>query len=188
MRCLVIEDDADPARYISNGLKEAGFPVVCCGNGVDGLHFATSARWDIVILDRMLPGDVEGLSIIQALRTLGKTTPVLILSALASLDERVRGLRGGGDDYLTKPFAFSEFLARVHALLRRSGMKEDVSELQIVVTRPLLLEAVWDYHFDPQTNAIDVQISRLRQKIDKDFSPPPLHTVRGVGCMVCVDA
>jgi two-component system, OmpR family, response regulator len=201
MRCLLIEDDADTARYISNGLKEAGFPVVCCGNGVDGLHLATSGRWDIVILDRMLPGDVEGLSIIQALRTLGKTTPVLILSALASLDERV------------------------HALLRRSGMKEDVSELQIadlkldlrrrranrankpialqprefrlleylvrhqgqVVTRTMLLEAVWDYHFDPQTNAIDVQISRLRQKIDKDFSPPLLHTVRGVGYMVCVD-
>jgi two-component system OmpR family response regulator len=173
----------------------------------------------------MLPGDVDGVSIVQAVRTLGKTTPVLILSALASLDERVRGLRGGGDDYLTKPFAFSELLARVHALLRRAGVKEDVSELQIadlkldlrrrsaeraskpialqprefrlleylvrhqgqVVTRTMLLEAVWDYHFDPQTNVIDVQISRLRQKIDKDFSPRLLHTVRGVGYMVRVD-
>ena len=225
MQCLLIEDDADTARDISNGLKEAGFGVKWCRNGVDGLHLATSERWDVVILDRMLPGDVEGLSIIQAIRTLGKTTPVLILSALASLDERVRGLRGGGDDYLAKPFAFSELLARVQALMRRSGMKGDVSEPQIadlrldlrrrraerankpialkprefrlleylvrhqgqVVTRTMLLEAVWDHHFDPQTNAIDVQISRLRQKIDKDFSPPLLHTVRGVGYMVGID-
>jgi len=226
MQCLLIEDDVETARYISNGLKEAGFVVLWRRNGVDGLHLATTERWDVVILDRMLPGDVEGLSIVQAMRTLGKTTPVLILSALASLDDRVRGLRGGGDDYLTKPFAFSELLARVHALLRRSGMKEDVSELRVgdlkldlrrrraerankpialqprefrlleylvrhqgqVVTRTMLLEAVWDYNFDPQTNAIDVQISRLRQKIDKDFSPPLLHTVRGVGYMVGIDA
>jgi len=226
MQCLLIEDDVETARYISNGLKEAGFVVLWRRNGVDGLHLATTERWDVVILDRMLPGDVEGLSIVQAMRTLGKTTPVLILSALASLDDRVRGLRGGGDDYLTKPFAFSELLARVHALLRRSGMKEDVSELRVgdlkldlrrrraerankpialqprefrlleylvrhqgqVVTRTMLLEAVWDYNFDPQTNAIDVQISRLRQKIDKDFSPPLLHTIRGVGYMVGIDA
>jgi two-component system, OmpR family, response regulator len=226
MQCLLIEDDVETARYISNGLKEAGFVVLWRRNGVDGLHLATTERWDVVILDRMLPGDIEGLSIVQAMRTLGKTTPVLILSALASLDDRVRGLRGGGDDYLTKPFAFSELLARVHALLRRSGMKEDVSELRVgdlkldlrrrraerankpialqprefrlleylvrhqgqVVTRTMLLEAVWDYNFDPQTNAIDVQISRLRQKIDKDFSPPLLHTIRGVGYMVGIDA
>ena len=225
MRCLVIEDDADTARYIRKGLEEAGFAVVWAGNGIDGLHLATNERWDVVILDRMLPGDVEGLSIIQRMHSLGKTTPVMVLSALTSLDERVRGLRGGGDDYLTKPFAFSELLARVHALLRRSGMKEDVCELQLadlkldlrrrraerankpialqprefrlleylvrhqgqVVTRTMLLEAVWDYHFDPQTNAVDVQISRLRQKIDRDFSPPLLHTVRGVGYMVSVD-
>ena len=225
MRCLLIEDDTDTARYISKGFKEAGSAVVWCRNGVDGLHLATSERWDVVILDRMLPGGVEGLSIVQEMRTLGKTTPVLILSALAGLDERVRGLLRGGDDYLTKPFAFSELLARVQALLRRSGMKEDASELQIadlkldlkrrraeragkpialqprefrlleylvrhqgqVITRTMLLEAVWDYHFDPHTNAIDVQISRLRQKIDKDFSPPLLHTVRGVGYMVSVD-
>jgi len=225
MRCLLIEDDADTARYISTGLREAGFVVTGCRDGVDGLHLATSERWDIVILDRMLPGGVEGLSIIEAIRALGKTTPVLVLSALASLDERVRGLRSGSDDYLTKPFAFSELLARVHALMRRSGMKEDVSELRVadlkldlrrrraeragkpialqprefrlleylvrhqgqVVTRTMLLEAVWDYHFDPQTNVIDVQISRLRQKIDKDFSPPLLHTIRGVGYMVGID-
>ena len=226
MRCLVIEDEAETARYISNGLKEAGFTVVWCGNGADGLHLATGEHWDVIILDRMLPGGVEGLSIVQALRERRKSTPVLILSALASLDERVRGLQGGGDDYLTKPFAFSELLARVQALLRRPGMPQDeVSELSIAdlkldlrrrrveraakpialqprefrlleylvrhqgqaVTRTMLLELVWDYHFDPQTNVVDVQISRLRQKIDKDFSPPLLHTLRGVGYMMCVD-
>src|SRR5439155_4681009 len=131
MQCLLIEDDADTARYIGNGLKEAGFGVVWRRNGVDGLHLATSERWDVVILDRMLPGDVDGLSIVQAIRTLGKTTPVLILSALARLDERVRGLRGGGDDYLTKPFAFSELLARVYALFSRSGVNAVIPKLQI---------------------------------------------------------
>jgi len=225
MRCLVIGDDADTARSISTGLKEAGFGVVWCSNGADGVHLATSERWDVVILDRMLLGEDEGMSIIQALRTLGKTTPVLILSAFASLDERMRGLRGGADDYVTTPFAFSELLARLHALLRRSSKTEDGSELQIadlkldvrrrraerakkpialqprefrlleylvrhqgqVVTRTMLLEAVWDCQFDRQTNAIYVEISRLRQKIDKNFSPPLLHTVRGAGYMVCVD-
>jgi two-component system, OmpR family, response regulator len=225
MRCLLIEDEADTARYICNGLKEAGFTVTWCRDGVDGLHLATGAPWDIVILDRMLPGDVEGLSIVQSIRQVQKKTPVLILSALARPDERVQGLRSGGDDYLTKPFAFSELLARVQALLHRAGTREDVSELWVadlkldlrkrrveraakpialqprefrlleylarhqgeVVTRTMLLEAVWDYHFDPEANVIDVQISRLRQKIDKDFSPPLLHTVRGVGYMMCVN-
>src|ERR1700726_2811288 len=219
MRCLVIEDEADTARYICNGLQESGHTATLVGDGVNGLHLATNERWDIIILDRMLPAGVDGLSIIATIRGLGKTTPVLILSALASLDERVRGLRSGGDDYLTKPFAFSELLARVQALLRRSAMHQNVAELQIadlkldlrkhraeragqaialqprefrlleylvrqqgqVVTRTMLLEAVWEYHFDPQTNVIDVQISRLRQKIDKGFSPQLLHTVRGVG-------
>jgi two-component system OmpR family response regulator len=225
MRCLLVEDDADTAHYISKGLKETGVEVMWCRTGADGLHLATSERWDVVILDRMLPGDVDGLSIVQALRALGKTTPVLILSALAGVDERVRGLRSGGDDYVTKPFAFSELLARVQALVRRAGMKEEVSELRIgdltldlkrhkaqrantpialqprefrlleylvrhqgqVVTRTMLLEGVWDYHFDPNTNVIDVQISRLRQKIDRDFSPRLLHTVRGVGYMVAIN-
>jgi two-component system OmpR family response regulator len=170
----------------------------------------------------MLPGNIDGISIVKTLRNLGKTTPVLILSALASLDERVRGLRGGGDDYLTKPFAFSELLARVEALVRRSKPSEDVRELWVadlkldlrtreaerggkpislqprefrlleylvrhqdqIVTRTMLLESVWDYHFDPQTNVIDVQICRLRSKIDKGFSPPLLHTIRGAGYMV----
>jgi two-component system OmpR family response regulator len=173
----------------------------------------------------MLPGGVEGLKIVETMRTLGKATPVLILSALASLDERVRGLHGGGDDYLTKPFAMSELLARIKALLRRANRVEDVSELRIadlrldlrrrraerggkpialqprefrlleylvrnqgqVVTRAMLLEAVWDYHFDPQTNVVDVQISRLRQKIDKDFEVPLLRTIRGVGYVMSVD-
>ena len=121
MRCLVIEDEADTARYICNGLTEAGHTATLVRDGVGGLHLATTERWDVIILDRMLPGYVDGLSIIATIRNLGKTTPVLILSALASLDERVRGLRGGGDDYLTKPFAFSELLARVEALTRRGA-------------------------------------------------------------------
>jgi two-component system OmpR family response regulator len=225
MRCLIIEDDADTAGYICGGLTEAGYTTVVCPDGVEGLHRAMNEHWDLVILDRLLPGGVDGLSVVATLRTLGKPTPVLILSALASVDERVRGLRGGSDDYLTKPFVFAELLARVEALLRRTGGREDVSELRVadlhldvrtrrvwragqlialqprefrlleylvrhhgqVVTRPMLLEAVWDLdlHFQPQTNVIDVQISRLRTKIDKDFSPPLLHTVRGAGYMVC---
>jgi two-component system OmpR family response regulator len=225
MRCLLIEDEADTARYICNGLEEAGHSATLVRDGVNGLDLATNERWDIIILDRMLPGGVDGLSIIATLRNLGKTTPVLILSALASLDERVRGLRGGGDDYLTKPFAFSELLARIEVLLRRGNAAEDRRELSIadlrldlrtrraeragqaialqprefrlleylvrhqgqVVTRTMLLEAVWDYYFDPQTNVIDVQISRLRRKIDKGFSPQLLHTVRGIGYMIAAD-
>ncbi len=222
VQCLIIEDEADTARFVCKGLRESGFSVTWCSNGVEGLHLASSEQWDIIILDRMLPGNIDGLSIVKTLRELGTTTPVLILSALASLDERVRGLRGGGDDYLTKPFVFSELLARVEALTRRSKLLADVSELRIadlkldlrsrrverggkpislqprefrlleylvrhrdqIVTRTMLLESVWDYHFDPQTNVIDVQISRLRSKIDKGFSPPLLHTVRGAGYMV----
>ena len=226
MRCLVIEDEADTARYVCNGIEEAGHTATLVRDGVNGLHLASNEHWDVIILDRMLPGGVDGLSIISTIRQLGKTTPVLILSALASLDERVRGLRGGGDDYLTKPFAFSELLARLEALLRRATTSEDSRELSIadlrldlrtrraeragkpialqprefrlleylvrhqrqVVTRTMLLEAVWDYYFDPQTNVIDVQISRLRRKIDKDFSPPLLHTVRGIGYLISADA
>ena len=222
--CLVIEDEADTARYICNGLREVGFDVSWSQDGIEGLNRAVGGKWDVLILDRLLPGNIDGLSIVQKMRDLGKSTPVLILSALASLDERVRGLRSGGDDYLTKPFAFPELLARVHALLRRSAMYGDTAELQIadlkldltkrraeragqvialqprefrlleylvrhqgqVVTRTMLLEAVWEYHFDPQTNVIDVQISRLRQKIDKGFSPQLLRTIRGVGYMIAV--
>jgi two-component system, OmpR family, response regulator len=225
MRCLVIEDEADTARYVCNGLGEAGHTVTLVRDGVNGLHLATNEHWDVIILDRMLPGSVDGLAIVATMRNLGKTTPVLILRALASLDERVRGLRSGGDDYLTKPFAFSELLARLDALLRRSAMKEDSRELSIadlrldlrmrraeragkpialqprefrlleylvrhkgqVVTRTMLLESVWDYYFDPQTNVIDVQISRLRRKIDRGFSPQLLHTLRGIGYMISAD-
>lgn len=225
MRCLVIEDEAETSVYICNGLKEAGYTATSCSNGLDGLHFASSQQWDIVILDRLLPGQVDGLSIIGELRKLGKNTPVLILSALTSVDERVRGLRSGGDDYLSKPFAFPELLARVEALLRRAGPGHEATQLQVadlvldmrinrvirdsrpialqprefrllgylmrhegqVVTRAMLLEGVWDYHFDPQTNVIDVQVSRLRNKIDKGFTPQLIHTVRGVGYTLAIN-
>src|ERR1700676_3904281 len=135
MRCIVIEDEADTARYICNGLEEAGHTATLVRDGATGLHLATNERWDVIILDRMLPGGIDGLAILGTIRDLGKTTPVLILSALASLDERVRGLRSGGDDYLTKPFAFSELLARVEALYRRSASSEDSRELQIADLR-----------------------------------------------------
>ena len=225
MRCLIIEDDEQAARYISGGLEAAGHAVVSCGNGVDGLYLASNENWDAIVLDRMLPGGIDGLSILTTIRSLGKITPVLILSALSSLDERIKGLRSGGDDYLTKPFAFSELLARLEALLRRPALQEELQELRIadlrvdlkrrkveragktislqprefrlleyllrnkgqVVTRTMLLEAVWDYHFDPQTGVIDVQISRLRQKVDKGFLPQLIHTVRGVGYMMSED-
>lgn len=225
MRCLVIEDETDTARYICNGLKEIGFTATWCKSGVDGLHLASDEIWDVVILDRMLPGGIEGLKIVETIRALGKDTPILVLSALANLDERVRGLESGGDDYLTKPFAVSELVARVKALVRRSNRQDEITELRCadltldllrrrveragkvialqprefrlleylvrrqgqVVTRSMLLEAVWDYHFDPQTNVIDVQISRLRQKIDKDFSKPLLRTLRGIGYMIGLD-
>jgi two-component system OmpR family response regulator len=225
LRCLVIEDDQDTSRYICSGLTEAGYTVRACRNGLDGLHHATNESWDIVILDRLLPGGVDGLSILARVRELGKTTPVLIVSALTSIDERVRGLRNGGDDYISKPFAFSELLARVEALLRRSAPSHQTTQLKVadlaldlrtfrvargstpiplqprefrlleylmrnagqVVTRTMLLESVWDCHFDPQTNVIDVQISRLRNKIDREFSPPLIHTVRGVGYRLSAD-
>lgn len=219
MRCLVIEDDPDTSRYICNGLEQAGFTVAHCQNGLDGLGWAINERWDLAIIDRLLPGGVDGLSIVAKLRELGKTDPVLILSALSSTDERVRGLRRGGDDYLCKPFAFSELLARAEALLRRSQSTREATQLQVadlqmdlrtfrvtrgttpiflqprelrllaylmrhedqVVTRTMLLEAVWDCHFDPQTSVIDVQISRLRGKVDKGFAQPLIHTLRGIG-------
>ena len=190
-----------------------------CDNGLDGLHYATSEHWDIIVLDRMLQGKIDGLAILAKLRDLGKKVPIIIVSALTSIDERVAGLRGGGDDYLSKPFAFSELLARIEALLRRANQGHGATQLMVadlvldlrtmrvargacaialqprefrlleylmrhegqVVTRTMLLEAVWDYHFDTQTNVIDVQISRLRNKIDKDFTPTLIHTVRGVG-------
>jgi two-component system OmpR family response regulator len=187
MKSLVIEDEPETSRYICNGLRESGHAVTCCDNGLDGLHQALNETWDLIIIDRLLPGGVDGLSIVAKLRDLGKRTPVLILSALTSTDERVRGLRQGGDDYISKPFALAELLARVEALLRPRELRLLTYLMRNegqVVTRTMLLEAVWDCHFDPQTNVIDVQISRLRSKIDKGFSPPLIHTVRGAGYLL----
>jgi len=224
-RCLIIEDDADNARYIANGLKELGHSPVVCPDGAAGLQRATGEDWDAIVLDRMLPNEIDGLSILFALRALGKKTPVLVLSALTGLDERVRGLKAGGDDYLTKPFAFPELAARIEALVRRASAGYEVRELRVadlamdlvarsvsragrpislqprefkllaymmknsgqVLTRTMLLASVWDYHFDPQTNVIDVQISRLRQKVDGPFGRPLIQTVRGVGYMIAAD-
>ena len=220
MRILVIEDDKDVASFIRNGLAQAGCNVDHAANGRDGLFLATTESYDALVVDRMLPG-IDGLTVIRTLRASSNTTPVLILSALGEVDDRVKGLKAGGDDYLVKPFAFSELLARLEALarraksaveapstvlraadleldllrreVRRAGKPIDLQprEFQLlefllrhagqVVTRTMLLEGVWDYHFDPQTNVIDVHISRLRSKIDKGFDRPLLHTVRGAG-------
>jgi two-component system, OmpR family, response regulator len=219
MRILLIEDDSSVADFIVRGFKEAGNTIDHADNGKDGLFMATTESYDVLIVDRMLPG-VDGLSITRTLRASDDHTPVLILSALGQVDDRVKGLQAGGDDYLVKPFAFSELEARIDALCRRSqGKTETETTLEIadlhmdllsrevrrgnqvialqprdfqlleyllrhknqVVTRTMLLENVWDYHFDPQTNVIDVHISRLRAKIDKDFDMPLIHTVRGAG-------
>ena len=220
MRVLIIEDDQEVSSYIRRGLAQAGWNVDIADNGKDGLMMATTEAYDALIVDRMLPG-VEGLTLIRTLRASENVTPTLILSALGEVDDRVKGLQAGGDDYLVKPFAFSELLARLEALIRRTksagnqnettlaladlevdllkrevrrdGQKIDLQprEFQLlefllrhagqVVTRTMLLEGVWNYHFDPQTNVIDVHISRLRGKIDKGFDKPLLHTVRGAG-------
>ena len=196
MRILLIEDEIDMARYLSAGLQEAGYQVTHCADAQSGLRLAQEQAWDLLIVDRMLPDEQEGLTIIKTLRQAHIATPVLVLSALASLDERVRGLREGADDYLTKPFALPELLARLEALSRRAGVQEyspllNVAEFRLleylirtqgqVVTRSMLLKDVWDIHFDPGTNVIDVQISRLRNKVDKGYHPPLLHTIRGIG-------
>lgn len=218
-RILVIEDDRETAASIVEGLRESGFEVGHAADGPAGAELALGQSWDALVVDRMLPGGMDGLDIIQKLRQSDAKTPVLILSALGAVDDRVRGLRAGGDDYLTKPYALSELVARLEALLRRARnptveTRLRVADLQMdllsrlvtragkeidlqprefmlleylmrnagnVVTRTMLLEHVWDYHFDPQTNVIDVHISRLRQKIDKSFGKPLLHTIRGTG-------
>ncbi|MBF5005093.1 response regulator transcription factor [Diaphorobacter caeni] len=218
-RYLIIEDDALNASYIADGLREQGAQVAVCGDGVQGIALAVGEQWDVIILDRMLHDEFDGLQILQTLRAIGKTTPVLVLSALSATDERVRGLKAGCDDYLTKPFAFSELSARLEALMRRAQVPAPVREMKLadlrinlmtrsadragvplalqprefrllaflmqhahqIVTRTMLLESVWDYRFDPQTNVIDVHISRLRGKVDKGFEPALIHTVRGVG-------
>jgi two-component system OmpR family response regulator len=225
MHILVIEDDADTADYLLKGLTESGYVVDRASDGREGLYMALGQSYDAMIVDRMLPG-LDGLSIVQAMRAQGTRTPVLILSALGQVDDRVKGLRAGGDDYLTKPYAFSELLARLEAILRRGSEagaepRLKVADLEMdllartvkragkpielqprefkvleylmrhagqVVTRTMLLEGVWDYHFDPQTNVIDVHVSRLRQKIDRGFERPLLHTVRGAGYTLRADA
>lgn len=215
MHILVIEDDKEAAAYLAKGLTESGHRVELADHGRTGLEIARRESFDAMIIDRMLPG-IDGLSIIAALRAAKIQTPVLVLSALADVDERVKGLRAGCDDYLGKPFAFSELLARLEALTRRSSAETrlQVGDLEMdllartvtrggqaidllprefrlleylmrhaghIVTRTMLLEKVWDHHFDPQTNVIDVHVSRLRQKIDKGFDEPMLQTIRGTG-------
>jgi two-component system OmpR family response regulator len=221
MRILVIEDDTEVAAYIEKALKEEGHTADVAHDGETGWTLARGGGYDLMIIDRMLPRK-DGLSIVADLRDSEDRTPVLILSALGEVDDRVKGLKAGGDDYLTKPFAFSEMLARIEALIRRSQPEEQTAKYVVgdlvldrmshkvtrsgesivlqprevrlleylmkhrgqVVTRTMLLEGVWDYHFDPQTNVIDVHVSRLRAKIDKDFDHPLLHTIRGRGYMI----
>jgi two-component system OmpR family response regulator len=226
MKILVVEDNERVARFVVKGLGEAGHSVDHAANGRDGMLMATSAPYEVIVMDRMLPGNIDGLAIIEALRKAGNHTPILILSALADVDERIKGLRAGGDDYLTKPFAFGELLARVDVLGRRSSGASAERILQVgdlrmdllsrrvtrgaraivlrprefklleylmrhanqVVTRTMLLEAVWEYNFDPQTNVVDVHISKLRQKLEADSEPPLVRTVRSAGYMMCEHA
>jgi two-component system, OmpR family, response regulator len=221
MRLLIVEDDRDAAEYLVKAFREVGHVADHAPDGEEGLAMALGEQYDVLIVDRMLPKR-DGLSVIGTLRARSIETPALILSALGQVDDRVKGLRAGGDDYLPKPYSFSELLARVEVLARRrSGRSEEtlyrVGDLELdrlshrvtrgdseivlqprefrlleylmkhagqVVTRTMLLENVWDYHFDPQTNVIDVHMSRLRAKIDKGFSRALLHTVRGAGYVI----
>ena len=221
MRLLVVEDDREAADYLKKALREAGHMAEVANDGESGLAISLDENFDVLVVDRMLPKR-DGLSLVSELRSRGNETPVLILSALGQVDDRVTGLRAGGDDYLAKPYAFSELLARVEVLARRRAPNSAetvyrVGDLELdrlshrvtrggeeivlqprefrlleylmrhagqVVTRTMLLENVWDYHFDPQTNVIDVHVSRLRSKIDKGFTKPLLQTVRGAGYMI----
>jgi two-component system, OmpR family, response regulator len=221
MRILIIEDDFEAANYLRRALREAGHSADLACDGEEGLHLAETGHYDVLIIDRMLP-KMDGLTLLRKRRESGDETPSLILSALGQVDDRVEGLRSGGDDYLTKPYAFSELLARVEVLAKRRKPDEIETMLRVgdleldrlshtvkrdnrpltlqpreyrlleylmknagkVVTRTMLLEEVWDYHFDPQTNVIDVHISRLRSKIDKEFDTPLLQTIRGSGYML----
>jgi two-component system, OmpR family, response regulator len=218
MRILLVEDDKKIASFISKGLKEAGFSVDHVANGEAGLDLALNESYDAAILDIMLPG-LDGLSIIEQLRSHNNKTPVLILSAKQSVEDRVRGLQKGSDDYLTKPFAFSELLARIQALIRRSSniaepVSLKISDLNInlltrevirnnekielqprefalleyllrnkgkIVSKTMIMEHVWDYNFDPQTNVVEARVCRLRDKVDRPFKKKLIHTVRGVG-------
>jgi two-component system, OmpR family, response regulator len=225
MKVLLVEDNERVTRFVTKGLQEAGHTTDHAENGRDGLFLAASERYDVIIMDRMLPGNIDGLSLIAALRQSGNQTPILILSALADVDERIKGLHAGGDDYLTKPFAFGELLARLDALGRRTRQDGTVTTLEVadlrmdllsrkvlrgtrqillqprefklleylmrhagqVVTRTMLLENVWDYHFDPQTNVVDVHISKLRQKIEPEPERSLLRTVRNAGYMLSAE-
>ena len=218
MRLLIVEDDATIADFVAKGLTEAGFAVDLAGNGARGLELAATGGYDVAIVDVMLP-EIDGLTLIDRMRARGTRTPVLILSARRTVDDRVRGLQAGGDDYLTKPFAFAELLARVQALIRRSTGATEPTRLTVadltldllarraeragralelrprefalleylmrnpgrVLSKTMILSHVWGYNFNPGTNVVDVLVSRLREKIDKDFEPKLLHTVRGVG-------
>ena len=218
-KILLIEDDDATADFIAKGLDEEGFVVDRANNGRDGLYQAVDASYDCIVLDRMMPG-IDGMAVLAGMRGAGVATPVIVLSALGSPEDRIKGLTSGSDDYLTKPFAFAELLARIRLLIRRGGSQPAVetvlrcADLEIdllarrvkrggqtidlqprefrllefllrhaeqVVTRTMLLEGVWDYHFDPGTNVIDVHLSRLRKKVDEGHASPLLHTVRGVG-------
>ncbi|HWJ72140.1 MAG TPA: response regulator transcription factor [Kaistia sp.] len=221
MRILLVEDDRETAAYLVKALKEAGHVPDHAADGEEGSFLAEANRYDVMVVDRMLPKK-DGLTLVAEARGKGNDTPVLILSALGQVDDRVTGLRAGGDDYLAKPYAFSELLARIEVLARRRKPGEAETLLRVgdleldrlshtvrraqtpiplqprefrlleylmkhagqVVTRTMLLENVWDYHFDPQTNVIDVHISRLRSKVDKGFSETLVHTVRGAGYMI----
>lgn len=222
MKLLLVEDNERVARFVTKGLVEAGHTVHHADNGRDGMYHAVSEPYDAIVMDRMLPGGIDGLAIVEALRQQGNRVPILVLSALDGVDDRILGLKRGGDDYLVKPFAFGELLARLDALMRRSQAHAAETTLALgdlsvdllahkvaragtpialqprefklleyllrhanqVVTRTMLLENVWDYHFDPQTNVIDVHISKLRQKIDAPFGTPLLKTVRNAGYML----
>jgi two-component system OmpR family response regulator len=218
MRLLIVEDDATIADFVAKGLREAGFAVDVAGDGARGLELAVSGAYDVAIVDIMLP-QLDGLTLIDRMRARAVRTPVLILSARRTVDDRVRGLQAGGDDYLTKPFAFAELLARVQALIRRSTGTAEPTRLTVadltldlltrraertgraldlrprefalleylmrnqgrVLSKTMILSHVWGYNFNPGTNVVDVLVSRLREKLDKDFDPKLLHTVRGVG-------
>jgi len=223
MRVLIIEDDQQIASFVSKGLQQAGLAVDHVSDGEAGLEIAELNSYDVMIIDIMLPG-LDGFSVIEGLRSKGNTTPILVLSARGSLDDKLRGFQTGSDDYLTKPFSFSELQARLQALLRRTSRGQGQNALEVgdlsmdllsrkvvrgnreielqprefalleylmrnsgnVVSKTMILEHVWDYHFDPQTNVVDVLVHRLRNKIDKDFQAKLLHTVRGVGYVLKV--
>ncbi len=218
MKILLIEDDAETSEYVAKGFQESGNTVDRADNGRDGLLLAAGEPYDVIIVDRMLPG-LDGLAVVKTIRGAGVKTPVIFLTTLGGIDDRVEGLNSGGDDYLVKPFAFAELNARINALVRRPSLSEVKTSLRVgdleldllkrsvtrggsridlqpqefklleylmrnagrVVTRTMLLENVWEYHFEPQTSVVETHISRLRGKIDRGYSDPLIHTIRGSG-------